>query len=387
VKWMAVALAVLLPLAACKSGDTSSAPKPAAAKLAPNDQVLATIGTDRITQSEIQPVLMEAYGLPVLLKFVELHLVRERAAAEHIVITQADIDAERVLTMQMLKKAAQEQTAAVGGTAASQPDEVVLSPAEMDQLLDRMLTMQQISRAEFNHCLLEVNATLRKLAEPTIQPLITEDAVHAQFNQTYGEKALVHYILVQNMVDAQSVEQDLAGGKTFEEAAQAKGQEVKEFQPFSRVTAEIPEVIRQVVFSLKPGQVSDPVQINQFILVMKLMDLIAPQHAKYEDYKDAVRQTLHDAKLKEAMNKLNVQLARSALDIMQINDPMLKKQWEQRREASNVQAKSAADIRKQLDQTHADQAAAATIPSIPNPFGPAATMSSPAQAPSTAPAQ
>jgi hypothetical protein len=40
-----------------------------------------------------------------------------------------------------------------------------------------------------------------------------------------------------------------------------------------------------------------------------------------------------------------------------------------------------------MDQARADQAKAATMPAIPNPFGPAATMASPAQAPSTAPAQ
>jgi hypothetical protein len=389
VKWLAVIFALLLPLSACKSGDTSSAQTfESNPKDAPNDKVLASIGSDRITQSEIQPVLMEAYGLNVLLKFVELHLVREEAEKEHIVIAQADIDAERQLTMQMLKRAAQEQTVGVGG-ASTQSDDVEVTAEEADQLLDRALAMQQVSRAEFNHCLLEVNATLRKLAEPTIEPLLTEEAVHEQFNQTYGEKAIVHYVIMQNMVEAQSLEQDLASGKTFEEAAQAKGQDVREFQPFSRVSAEIPDVIRQVVFSLKTGQVSDPVQINQYILVMKLMDLIPPQHAKYEDYKDSVRKALHDQKLKEAMNKLNVQLAKNALETMVIYDPVLQKQWEQRQAANNVQTESSVELRRQMDKVRAQAAQAATVPSAPNPFAttPAEVTPIPVPAaPSTAPA-
>ena len=138
-----------------------------------------------------------------------------------------------------------------------------------------------------------------------------------QFNATYGEKAVVHYVVFANMPNARfssrrSHMEKVLRMRPWQTAGRA------EFQPFTRVDTQMPDLIKQVIFGgqpgegLKPGDTSDPTQIGQSVLIMKLMELIPPQHAKFEDYKDAVRQDLYQRKMDEAMNTLNTRLGKDA---------------------------------------------------------------------------
>jgi hypothetical protein len=278
-----------------------------------------------------------------------------------------------------------EEQAAQLGQATSQPATLPVGPAETEQLLDRALASKDVTRPEFENVLLEVNATLRKLVEPSVQAEMTDDAVRQQFNATYGEKAVVRYVVFSNMPDAQVFQQAVSHGRSFEDAASASGLDVREFQPFTRADTQMPDLIKQVVFGgqpgegLKPGDTSDPTQLGQSVLIMKLMELIPPQHAKFEDYKDAVRQDLYEQKMNEAMNTLNTRLGKDALATMEILQPDLKKQWDDRRTAADIQEKSADEIRKQMDE-----ARTATAPSAPESAAPPTTE--PAPMPSTAPA-
>ncbi|MGA2585249.1 MAG: peptidyl-prolyl cis-trans isomerase [Tepidisphaeraceae bacterium] len=391
-KFVAVMLIGSLPLVACRSEDSSSSAPPVAngdknesvVPQSTGNQVLAEINGEDVTLAEIEPVLLDGYGLKVLLEYIELHLIRQEAAKNHIVITPQDIAHERELSLEMVRHVAEEQAAQLG-QATSQPATLPVGPAETEQLLDRALASKDVTRPEFENVLLEVNATLRKLVEPSVQAEMTDDAVRQQFNATYGEKAVVRYVVFSNMPDAQVFQQAVSHGRSFEDAASASGLDVREFQPFTRADTQMPDLIKQVVFGgqpgegLKPGDTSDPTQLGQSVLIMKLMELIPPQHAKFEDYKDAVRQDLYEQKMNEAMNTLNTRLGKDALATMEILQPDLKKQWDDRRTAADIQEKSADEIRKQMDE-----ARTATAPSAPESAAPPTTE--PAPMPSTAPA-
>jgi hypothetical protein len=391
-KFVAVILIGSLPLVACRSEDSSAPTPPVTSqnKSAPStpqstsNPILANINGEDVTLAEIEPVLLDGYGLKVLLEYIELHLIRQQAAKNHIVITPQDIAHERELSLEMVRHAAEEQASQLS-QVTSRPTTLPIGPEENEQLLDRALATKDVTRPEFENVLLEVNATLRKLVQPTVDAEMTDDAVRQQFNATYGEKAVVHYVVFSNMPDAQVFQQAVSHGKSFEDAAMSDGSDIREFQPFTRADTQMPDLIKQVIFGgqpgegLKAGETSDPTQIGQSVLIMKVMELIPPQHAKFEDYKDAVRQDLYQQKMDQAMNTLNTRLGKDALATMEILQPELKKQWDTRRAAQDIQEKSADEIRKQMDE-----ARTATAPSAPESAVPPTTE--PAPMPSTAPA-
>jgi hypothetical protein len=172
------------------------------------------------------------------------------------------------------------------------------------------------------------------------------------------------------MNDVADVRRDLAAGKSFEDVARARSQDQRtapsggELPPFTLQDNSIPDVFRQTAFFLKKGQVSDPLQLNGFIYIIKLVDRVAPAHAKYEDYKDAVRQDLYEKTVQAAMAVMRQKLWKMAQDNMEIKDPELRRQWEALLARRNGNVRDMQEIRRQMDREHA---AAATQPAPATP--------------------
>lgn len=175
---------------------------------------------------------------------------------------------------------------------------------------------------------------------------------------------------------------DLAGGKSFEEVARLRSLDRTtaytggELPPFTLQDNRLPTDFKQVAFSLKKGEISDPVQIGSFIYIVKLIDRIPPAHARFEDYRDSVKQELRESTVRAAMKVMREQLGRTAIQTLTIRDPVLARQWLDKINQQNGQALDTKQLRQELDRQHAP----ATIPS-----GPDSDISA-AAAPATMPA-
>lgn len=365
---MALALLPVLLLCGCKTSEPASnqpSYSPAIQQApAPQDQVLATIDGESVMLSQLEPVLVQAYGLNILLDFVQRDLAQQKASELNISLTPQDISDERALTLLMLKR---EAHGLREGGPTTQPDNDELTPAEASQLLEQMLDQAHMTRTEFD-LIMQINAYLRKIVAPRVQEQMTDDAVRRQFNALYGEKVLIHYIVVKTMNDVADVRRDLAAGKSFEDVARARSQDQRtapsggELPPFTLQDNSIPDVFRQTAFFLKKGQVSDPLQLNGLIYIIKLVDRIPPAHAKFEDYREAVRQDLYDKMVQAAMAVMRQELWKTAQDDMDIKDPELRRQWEALLARRNGSVRDMQDIRREMDRQHA---AATTQPLTP----------------------
>jgi foldase protein PrsA len=332
---------------------TNSLPPPV---LAPGgeDEVIATVRGDAITRKDLEPVLIEGYGLNVLLTLVQLDLVEQEAARQHAVVTPVDVANERVLTMDNLARATQQMDSS--GQPTTQPE--TLSSDQEEQLLDQLLQQQHVSKAEFN-VILQVNAYLRKIAGPQVNANLSDDAIRKQFNAMYGEKVVVHYIVCNNMSEVTDVRRALALGQSFEDVARLRSRDRQsgatggELPPFTLSDNRFPDEFKQVAFNLKIGEVSDPVQIGRFIYIAKLIDRIPPAMARYEDYRDSVKKQLDDSTVQAAMKAMRDRLGSMALASLRIRDPVLAEQWAQRIGNKNSQIQSDAQIRQELDKEHA----------------------------------
>jgi hypothetical protein len=98
--------------------------------------------------------------------------------------------------------------------------------------------------------------------------------------------------------------------------------------------------------------VSDPVQIKDAIYLVQLIDLMAPEHANFDDYKDWVKQDLFEQLVQTEIRDTLQAMADTARQTLEIRNPVLRQQWE-------VNLRNADELRAKLQQ---DAAAATTLP-------------------------
>jgi hypothetical protein len=170
------------------------------------------------------------------------------------------------------------------------------------------------------------------------------------------------------MSEVADVRRALATGQAFEDVARLRSRDRQsaatggELPPFTLSDNRFPEEFKQVVFNLKIGEVSDPVQIGRFIYIAKLIDRIPPALARFEDYRASVKKQLYDSTVQAAMKAMRDRLGSIALSSLRVRDPVLDQQWEERIGNKNGQIQDNAQIRQELDKEHAAAQATAEPP-------------------------
>jgi parvulin-like peptidyl-prolyl isomerase len=346
------------------------------------DDAVATFNNNTITYRELLPVLLSANGFNSMLLVFERDRARLEALRDKITVTPDDIANEMKLTMDNLKKSTKEM-AENGRPTTSEDDVLNMTPQQMDQLLDKALEQEHVTRAEFDVSI-ETNAILRKIAEPIVQSHMTDAALHAQFNAEYGEKVQIEFIVLHDLVEVGKARTAIKNGESFESVARrmsidhASAAVDGKLEPFTLKDNRYPDVFKQVAFSLEVGQISPDtysigddirgLQDGQYIL--KLIKRIPPQYAKYEDYKDSVKQDLYKELMTKALQSQHATLHQWALQSLKVQDPILKKIWDEKTKPPGTSDPN--EIKREMDSQHAP----ATMPALPA----SATM------PATAPA-
>jgi parvulin-like peptidyl-prolyl isomerase len=285
--------------------------------------------------AELQKPLIEGYGLNVLLNMVQLDLARQNAAKQHITVSAADVEKERDQTLaKMFKDAKQE---------------------DYPQLMEQFLQQQRISRPEFD-MVMETNAILRKIAEPQLAGKISDENLVSAFNTLYGETVQIRHIQVANLQEIAEAQRRLAAGEQFAEVAKAMSRNQRtaglggELPTFSMQTAGLPESFKRAAFDLKEGEVSEPVQADGAYHLIKLEHRFAPKAVKFEDMKESVREEVYDRLMQQAIKELRSRLGRQAIETLKIEDPVLKKQYDEKLAAGRAQIKDREQINKALER-------------------------------------
>src|SRR5690606_20346400 len=98
----------------------------------PGDEVIARFEHATLTRDTLMDFLLQTRGLDAMLNLMQLQIARALAAQEGIVVTPGDV--------------AEEQRQTLRQAFAGQD----IAEEQYDQLLDRLLTEQQLSRVEFD---------------------------------------------------------------------------------------------------------------------------------------------------------------------------------------------------------------------------------------------
>ena len=296
--------------------------------------VVAEVGSVKVTRDELYRPLIQAHGLDLLMSLVRLDMVEQEAVARNITVSPKDVADERAKTLsKMFEKA---------------------KPEDYDEYLKQFLEQQHLSAEEFN-LVLKTNAYLRKIAAPMVAGRLTDAELKIAFNARYGETVRVRHIALRNLQQVAEAQRRLAGGESFADVAKAMsinpatGPLGGEIQPFSRANTQLPELFKDTAFSLEPGgKVSDPIQVEGQYHLIKLEERIPPKLVKFEDVKQSLRQDLDEQMTFEAMKQIRNELGRRALDAMKIYDPVLRQQFQAKLAAQQTEIKGQEQIRDQL---------------------------------------
>lgn len=341
------------------------------------NQIVARVDGQDITIQQLTDPLLRVHGLSLLLQIAQLDVVRTQAEKSGITISDADIEKETQLTLDVLPGF-----------------EGVTDPAERQHMLSQFLKQQQVSSHQFS-LVMQANAYLRKLAEPLVVGRITDETVQEAFNQQYGETVQVGYIQLANLGEVAEAKRRLAAGKSFAEVAREMSRNPRtgplggELPPFTRNNTGYPEAFRQAAFALKVDEVSDPVEAEGAFHLIKLEHRFAPKAVKLEDVRDSVKKNLTERLIQATMSQLRQQFTQHTLATLEIINPILKQEYDKRLNEQQADLQDRDEIRKELERREREaqpvsQPSTTTQPSASQPATIPTTPITPATQPSPA---
>jgi len=137
--------------------------------------------------------------------------------------------------------------------------------------------------------------------------------------------------------------------------------------PFSINTQGLPQAFKDAAFALKKeGDISDVVQAEGGFHLIQLEKRIPPKAVQFEDVKESLRKDLYARATDATVKQLRQQLGNEAVQNLKINDPVLKKQWEEKLQKRDATIKDREQIRKQmqLERERSATQPATTLPDL-----------------------
>lgn len=267
--------------------------------------VVAYINGKPLYSSTIQTALYEAAGSEVLSEQILAMLLRERLRQRGIQISSSMLENERRIML----------------TALS-PD-----PDEAARLWQEIRQRRGLGKRRIDEMLWR-NAALRALVQPEIQ--VTPAAVEMAYQMQYGPKYIARMIVTPNSRDASRARQRVTQGETFSEVAatasiDSSGLAGGLLPPISPDDPQYPKVIRDQLASMRPGQISSVIALDDNFAILKLERIRPAENIALA----SVQSQLRDSVRRELERLRMQQLANGMLDGARVVvlQPALNESW------------------------------------------------------------
>ena len=329
--------------------------------------------------------LIANHGLGTLLSVVQLELAKDAAIEAKVTVTPKDIADERELTLgklfrqnddrldDLIEKAERIKNTALAERYRKEKE------TDRDALLRQFFEKERINPGELD-LVLETNAYLRKVAEPRVRGLITDELLKKEYELQYNEKVLARHIALDNPRDYWVARQRLEKGEPFDVVARELSKNPQtasvggDLPPISRTDERFPQNFRDAVFAMKkPYELSDMIAsgANTWHLV-QYIKRVAPRDMPFEKVKDSLREQLLERAITSVMGKLRDNIAAYVRESLRINEPTIAEQFKSR---LDTYVKNEAEERARLEMEAArlrdkaaTQPAAIAMPEIsPDP--------------------
>jgi parvulin-like peptidyl-prolyl isomerase len=309
----------------------------------PSPPVVARVGNVAITWDQLQRPLIDGYGLNILLNLVQLELAKETAKQNGVAVSPQEIQAEHDTTIEKMfkdsnAKLQDDLDKAVANKDTAKADQIRAQiKHDNEQAFEQFLSNQHVARPEFD-IVIETNAYLRKIATPLVAGKITDDTLKEAFAAMYGETVQCRHIQCSTLQDIQEAKRRVTAGEDFAKVARELSINKRtsasggELLPFSRQYADLPQSFRDAAFALKEGEVSEIVHTGDAFHIIKLDKRIPPKAVQFEDVKESLRANVQDLAVQQAVKQLRQQIAAQAVKNLQIEDPVLRDQFQKKLE-------------------------------------------------------
>lgn len=286
---------------------------PAAKPISTNDRPPAIFNGDVIEWEEMQPRLYEVSGGQVIEEIVLERLLRQELRLADITVDEAAIALEEKTALEALST----------------------DSARATQLLTALRNAQSLGPTRWA-ALLWRNAALRALAKREIT--ITNDTIRQAYDTAHGPRRIARLIVVSDIATAEKVRTRLNAGEPFSEVAaklsiDSSAERGGLLAPIARLDPSFPPAFREVLFTIKPGENSAAILLENGYAIVQLSEEIPgdganPATTRAEDERSARR-----AQERVEMDRLARTLLRKARPT--IFDDSLSDSWNRRPRAEN----------------------------------------------------
>jgi len=273
--------------ASAASGSASATPKAA------TNQIAAVVNGEQITRTDLGRECIRRYGEEVLEGLVNRQLIVEACTARGVQITEKDVDAEidRIATRFGLDRS-------------------------------RWLTLLQqergYSETQYKREVVWPMLALRRLAAD--QVTVTQDELKKAFESEFGPRVRARLIAVTSKAKAdQARGEAIANPATFGELSKKYSEEAGVASSYGVIPPIRKHLgdpnIERVAFALKPGQISEVVQVANMYYVLKCEEqiqgqLIASQHLAEQQKR--LEEKLRENKMRIAAAQMMEQVEKAA---------------------------------------------------------------------------
>jgi parvulin-like peptidyl-prolyl isomerase len=263
--------------------------------LADDGDAVAYVNGKPIARETLIEKLIEARGLELLQQMILLRLAKQEAQELDIRVTNADIreEIDRALANMV-------------------PAEETTDPAKLaqqrDEALQKVLEERNISRVEFEIGM-ERNAYLRAIVARQFS--VDEATLREEFARTHGTRVLVRHIQIPKRSTGlvNEVQSRLKRGDDFADVARELSENPEtaplggRLAPFAFNADDrvIPAVMREAAFALKPGEVSNLLDVGYAYQIIKVEQRIPPENVRFEDVRDQVLAQMRERVIPDLM--------------------------------------------------------------------------------------
>ncbi len=301
-----------------KTADANAAAGPEAA-----GPPIAFVNGQPIARQKLLDVLLASRGLLLLQHMMLLEAVHQEAKRIGVEVAQDDVDHEYDLTLQAERYDGK--------------DVERLTPARREQLVKDWMRSRGVQPQELAIAM-ERQATLRKIVAGGIK--IDDAMLQQEFKRQHGDRVQIRHIQLAAPRVWDSVKAKLDQGVDFETLVRDYSQNSLSREkngllpPFSADDPSIPAALVKAAFAMEPGQVSNPLEIEGTVHVIKLEQRIPADDVKLEDVRDSLARTIQARMEADIMESLAQRLLMNAK--LRIEDPVLRDQYRQRRDAREI---------------------------------------------------
>jgi len=240
---------------------------------------VAVVGKEKITKDQLYKALVEANGEQVLNTLIVKKIIQLEAKKQNIKVTKDEIQAEIDKTIENIGS-----------------EEAYKNALEYYGITEDRLKAD-----------IELNLYVNKLLEPKIK--ITENEMKNYFEENKDdfkqeEQVKASHILVDDEETAKEIKQKLDNGEDFAELAKKystdtttkdKGGDLGYF-----TKGKMEKEFENAAFSLKVGEISNPVKTQYGYHIIKVVDKKEGKEANYEESKEEIKEKLFEEKLPDA---------------------------------------------------------------------------------------